>query len=103
MTPAPKKILSQKDKTATKGYSARLAVSIRHALKYMKNLKVFPEIHHRLKMEAAARQVHVYDLTAAAITVGLAHERELERVLKQQAESAASTTQAPSPRTAKSS
>jgi hypothetical protein len=33
-------------------------------------------------MEKAAREVHLYDLTAAVINVGLAHPKEVDRELK---------------------
>jgi hypothetical protein len=90
-----KKIISEKDKSATKGYAGRMAESIRRSLTYMKNLKISPAVHRRLKMEAAALDVNIYDLAAAAITVGMDRPKEIEKLLKQQAE--AGTNQEPGP------
>jgi ABC-type transport system involved in cytochrome c biogenesis ATPase subunit len=73
----------KKIKTAPKAYAGNMKTSIKRALTYMKNLKVFPEIHKQLRMEAAARDVHLYDLTAAALRVGLSRPKDLERELKQ--------------------
>lgn len=80
-----KKIKSEKDKNVTKVYVGKIARSIRRTLTYMKNLKVHPTVHKKLKTEAAEREVNIYDLTAAAITVGLdaRHKKELDRVLTQ--------------------
>lgn len=54
----------------------------------MKNLKVYPEVHKRLKKEAAEREVNIYDLTSAAITVALQprNAKEIDRELTRQAE-----------------
>lgn len=83
-----KKIKSEKDKNVTKVYVGKIARSIRRTLTYMKNLKVAPEVHKSLKKEAAEREVNIYDLTAAAISVGLdgRHRKELDRALTLQAE-----------------
>lgn len=52
----------------------------------MKNLKVYPDVHKRLKTKAAELEVNIYDLTTAAITVGLDRQKDLERELTRQAE-----------------
>jgi hypothetical protein len=80
-----KKRKLSKDKNVTRGYAGKIAESIRRTLTYMKNLKVYPEVHKRLKKEAAEREVNIYDLTAAAITVGLDKPKDLERELTRQA------------------
>ena len=79
--PSGRKIKSEKDKNVRRDYKARIVSSIRTALTYMKNLKVYPDVHRRLKTEAAHRGVTIYDLTAAAVTVGLDRPKELEKEL----------------------
>lgn len=52
-----------------------------------KNLKIDPELHRRLKVEAAARGVSLQALTEAALAVGLAAP-ELSQTLAKALEAA---------------